>query len=329
MLFHGLFNSVIPTMEKFFAEVGWEVDDVREMTNTLKSSNLFKRFRDRICARHQWVYCLSTENGKWQCVSNDTSIYALPLPPQGQSDFPFCVFPNLGEIADKCCITFADQNEDTFPMLSCNKQYSPWREDMLQELLHGISKEDIREDQSADYLLRFISDHSCSELPLWEFVKALPLFKGHDVTSNTVRRYSIAELDTLRKGHSLFVSGGNDQFPKRLQAVCKDLKIVIISKKYATEEVMPEPLRGIPTCNQHTCLNTIIHSKSLGPIDDRISLMNDLIQNPVYHNDLHKSAVRYLLHANYSFIHNREDLYILAQDQAGRTWNRLTKTVPL
>ena len=151
----GTLPLVIPALNRFANEDTISEEKVFMLTRALEKSNTFSKYREFICGGAQWVRRLTASGSTWkQLDSPHAEILEIPRPPKSAPDRPYCVFPNLREIARQHVITFHGD-----PRLTARKAASKWLPELLTQLLPDIPVEAVFGSRGMlRYLVDFLKD---------------------------------------------------------------------------------------------------------------------------------------------------------------------------
>ena len=151
----GTLPLVIPALNRFVKEGNFSEEKVRSLTEALEKSDTFSQYRESICGGAQWVRRLTASGSTWkQLDSPHAEILEIPRPPKSAPDRPYCVFPNLREIARQHVITFHGD-----PRLTARKAASKWLPELLTQLLPDIPVEAVFGSRGMlRYLVDFLKD---------------------------------------------------------------------------------------------------------------------------------------------------------------------------
>jgi hypothetical protein len=126
----GTLRLLLPTLEDFARERSAKA--VKEFTDALHQSSLYKVYKEYICAEGSWVYTVDFKvpaQSRWRVLKSEEVLLAIP-----QSTFRSLpeIFPNLEEVCGDRIITFKE-----WPQLTNTSRVSPWEISDIEKLLQG------------------------------------------------------------------------------------------------------------------------------------------------------------------------------------------------
>ncbi|HIE02985.1 MAG TPA: hypothetical protein EYP59_22340 [Thiotrichaceae bacterium] len=150
----GTLKNVLPTLNLFIQKYQPNLEDIWQLSNALKNSDLFRQYENHICHKSQWVYCYVVDEQDWQWQYIDTNQPLLAIP-QAETDqtslLPWEVLPNLeAESIQSYLITLIDAPNLTTSL-------SDWSENQLETVLQDVQGNVVFENQQRfEYLLNFV-----------------------------------------------------------------------------------------------------------------------------------------------------------------------------
>lgn len=128
----GTLRLLLPTLEDFARERSAKA--VKEFTDALRQSSLYKTYKEYICAEGSWVYTVDFKvptQSRWHFLKSEEVLLAIPqlifrLLPE--------IFPNLEEVCGNRIITFKE-----WPQLTNTSRISPWKISDIVQLLQGAA----------------------------------------------------------------------------------------------------------------------------------------------------------------------------------------------
>lgn len=146
-----LLPLVIPALEHYVAAIRLSDPDSKALTQSLKDSDWFRRFKSHICGVDAWFRTLESEaKPGWHRVSgfDRDRLRPLPIPPEIDPERPWQVFPRLNTLG---LLTY----DASAPSLS--NRYPQWQESELDKLLSEVTGL-FMSGPRMDYLLEFIEN---------------------------------------------------------------------------------------------------------------------------------------------------------------------------
>ena len=126
----GTLRLLLPTLEEFSNSRSAQA--VKEFTDALRQSSIYKTYKAYICAEGSWVYTVDFKvhaHSRWRVLKSREVLLAIP-----QSTFGLLpeIFPNLEEVCGDRIITFEE-----WPQLTNKSKISPWKISDIVQLLQG------------------------------------------------------------------------------------------------------------------------------------------------------------------------------------------------
>jgi hypothetical protein len=144
----GTLKNVLPTVNLFVEKYKPNSEEIWQLSNALKNSNLFRQYGKNICQDFQWVYVADKQ--KWQCIDSKKPLLAIPRTGTDKTSLlPWEVLPNLQSIQE-CFITLIEAPNLTTSL-------SDWTETQLETVLQDVPSFLVFQDQKQlEYLLSFL-----------------------------------------------------------------------------------------------------------------------------------------------------------------------------
>lgn len=151
-----LLPLVIPALEHYVAAIRLSDADSKALTQALKDSDWFRRFKSHICGVDAWFRTLKSDaKPGWHRVSglDRDRLRPLPIPPEIDPERPWQVFPRLKALG---LLTY----DASAPSLS--NRYPQWQEAELDNLLGEVAGL-FTDGPRMDYLFEFLANRDCAE----------------------------------------------------------------------------------------------------------------------------------------------------------------------
>lgn len=150
----GTLKNVLPALNLFIETHKPAQDNIWQLSNALKNSNLFRQYGNDICQKSQWVYCyiLDEQDWQWQYIDANQPLLAIPQAEMDKTSLlPWDVLPNLeSEYIQECLITLIEA-----PNLTTYS--SNWTENQLETVLQDVPGNVVfKNQQRFEYLLNFL-----------------------------------------------------------------------------------------------------------------------------------------------------------------------------
>ncbi len=149
----GTLQAVIPALEHFTANLNLSLSDVFNLTTGLQSADLYRRYKQYICERDQWLFSYDPKGSKWLRTSASQRVMVFPKPPESDFDRPGKMFPG---IASKGLVTM-----DGMPRLSMETEDNSLTLDDLVPLLITMPVQEVFSNQGMlEYLVKVLEKAS-------------------------------------------------------------------------------------------------------------------------------------------------------------------------
>ncbi len=144
----GTLKNVLPALNIFIETHKPAPENIWQLSNALKNSDLFRQYGNDICQDFQWVYVADKQ--KWQCIDSKQPLLSIPqLGTDKTSLLPWEVLPNLQSIQE-CFITLIEAPNLTTSL-------SDWSSNQLETVLQDVPSVLVFQDQKLlEYLLSFL-----------------------------------------------------------------------------------------------------------------------------------------------------------------------------
>ncbi len=154
LITQGTLKNVLPALNLFVKKHNPAPENIWALSYALKNSDLFQKYVNDICHKHQWVYgyAVDEQEWQWQYIDAKKPLLAIPQPDTDKTSLlAWEVLPNLeSESLQDCLITLIDA-----PNLSISS--SDWSENQLETVLQDIHVFSVfKNQQRLEYLLDFL-----------------------------------------------------------------------------------------------------------------------------------------------------------------------------
>jgi hypothetical protein len=319
----GTICEVLPAVSQFASRCGLDHSDVVDLTLALQGSKLVSRFNEALCKDYQWAFLLNSGGGEWKCIDAGESLYGLPMPLDKDIALPFYIFPSLDRVTDKFHLTFNDENQQNFPLISATG-VDKLPLVVLRNIFADINPNSANNNAAVMYLLRVLERNLevLGDPEIYRSIYKIPLFSGYSVRSRIQERYSLHEISTLCEAFTIFYGSSEDEIVNSLQMTCTGSDIVILpSDAFLQRSILS--VFSIPDVTRHSVAEAIMNAKVLGTVEARKVVAGYLLTDLAEENSLRRLAVRYLLHGVPTNRTDESILYMPSTDAANTTWNRV------
>lgn len=156
----GTLPLIIPSLDSFATKTRLSAEDRWHLAQGLVKSELFRQYREVICAKFSWVCRLTRKGKEWCKVPADQNMLALPKPPLSVPDRPWATFPQLESFENRNIILL--QN-DAPHLFQTAKSMQQWSVPDLLAILQFKEKHVFSDQGCLEYLLEFL--HNGDVLP--------------------------------------------------------------------------------------------------------------------------------------------------------------------
>lgn len=157
LLHQGVMPGILPALNQFVGEfLDPSHDYVKQLTQAIQHSELFKTYRKSICHNQQWVFVVSGDNQTWKLLDATRKIYTIPEPPRSHNNRPFLVLPGLKKLQNLAYFEY--------PSLTALELQNDWDHFAILDALDHFPVEEVFTDQGKlTYFISFLQ-HAISSM---------------------------------------------------------------------------------------------------------------------------------------------------------------------
>lgn len=144
----GTLCQVLPALDKFCKCYSLVAEEITDLCNLLKQTNVFQReaLQRFIYSQNYWVYQIKPKQECWQLVAQTTQILVIPSTPN------WVAFPKLSDFAETYCLVLKQ-----LPNLTPSCKPDIWKDSAIEAVLSSMSINQVfREETQLEFLVKWL-----------------------------------------------------------------------------------------------------------------------------------------------------------------------------